>query len=98
MRKPPQQPTTPPPAIVLALVFLLTLGAIAAPARAQTPLNGSLDIHDPSTIIKQGDRYYMFGTGDGIRIEVVDRQDPLEQRARGVRRSAGVDDRGRARL
>lgn len=27
------------------------------------PLNGSLDVHDPSRIIKQGNRYYTFATG-----------------------------------
>ncbi len=48
-------------------VALLALALAAASARAQTPLHGSLGIHDPSTIIKHGNRYYMFGTGEGIR-------------------------------
>ncbi|MBC8094568.1 MAG: arabinan endo-1,5-alpha-L-arabinosidase, partial [Akkermansiaceae bacterium] len=33
---------------------------------AQEPLNGSLNIHDPSTMIKHGSRYYLFGTGNNI--------------------------------
>jgi arabinan endo-1,5-alpha-L-arabinosidase len=31
------------------------------------PLEGQTFIHDPSTIIKDGNRYYVFGTGPGIR-------------------------------
>jgi arabinan endo-1,5-alpha-L-arabinosidase len=31
-----------------------------------TNLRGSLGIHDPSAVIKCGDRYYVFGTGQGI--------------------------------
>ena len=38
------------------------LGAVAAPA----PVRGNLGIHDPSTIIRCKDRYYIFGTGDNI--------------------------------
>ena len=33
---------------------------------ASTNLRGSLGIHDPSAVIKCGDRYYVFGTGQGI--------------------------------
>jgi hypothetical protein len=29
-------------------------------------LRGSLDIHDPSAVIKCGNLYYVFGTGQGI--------------------------------
>jgi hypothetical protein len=32
----------------------------------QTNLRGSLGIHDPSAVIKCGNRYYVFGTGQGI--------------------------------
>ncbi len=31
-----------------------------------TDLRGSLGIHDPSAVIKCGNRYYVFGTGIGI--------------------------------
>jgi arabinan endo-1,5-alpha-L-arabinosidase len=43
-------------------VFLL----VSLPALAYTPLRGDLGIHDPSTIIKCKDKYYIFGTGDNI--------------------------------
>jgi len=40
------------------------LGAwLATPALA---LQGALGIHDPSTIVKSGSTYWVFGTGDGI--------------------------------
>ncbi len=31
------------------------------------PLSGQTFIHDPSTVVKDGNRYYVFGTGPGIR-------------------------------
>lgn len=31
-----------------------------------------LGIHDPSTIIKEGDRYWVFGTGPGVRVSYSD--------------------------
>jgi arabinan endo-1,5-alpha-L-arabinosidase len=40
--------------------------ALVASSRAQAPLTGSVGIHDPSRILKEGDRYYTFGTGDFI--------------------------------
>jgi arabinan endo-1,5-alpha-L-arabinosidase len=46
--------------VVLASVLLAWL---ATPALA---LQGALGIHDPSTIIKSGNTYWVFGTGDGI--------------------------------
>jgi arabinan endo-1,5-alpha-L-arabinosidase len=52
----------------LSTSIAVTLAVGLVPhVRAQTPLHGALTIHDPSTIIKEGDRYYMYGTGDGIR-------------------------------
>ena len=49
---------------------LLTLSALALPplpSLAQSPnLRGNVGIHDPSTIIKCKDKYYIFGTGQGI--------------------------------
>jgi len=45
--------------------ILLILG-LAVSALAATGLRGNLGIHDPSTIIKCQDKYYLFGTGNGI--------------------------------
>jgi arabinan endo-1,5-alpha-L-arabinosidase len=45
---------------VLAFVFVASL---ASPAHA---LQGAQGIHDPSTIVKSGNTYWVFGTGDGI--------------------------------
>jgi len=39
-------------------------------AQAQEPLTGSLGAHDPSSMIRAGDRYYVFTTGRGIPIKV----------------------------
>ena len=50
----------------MTIVLYLLLGTF--PMRAQLPLYGDFGIHDPSTLIKDGNRYYTFGTGDGIRI------------------------------
>lgn len=47
----------------LAGLVLLLAGWLATPAQA---LQGALGIHDPSTIIKSGTKYWVFGTGDGI--------------------------------
>src|SRR5262245_1551625 len=57
--------------MVTALAVTASLG-VAAPSRAQTPLSGSLGIHDPSTIVKLGQRYYMYGTGNGVRMKYSD--------------------------
>ena len=51
---------------VRALVYLLLLFALGFRLSAQLPLTGNYGIHDPSTIIKDGNRYYTFGTGNGI--------------------------------
>jgi hypothetical protein len=46
-----------------ALFLLAGTGSL----RASPPnLRGSLGIHDPSAVIKCGNRYYVFGTGQGI--------------------------------
>lgn len=45
------------------LTLLLGLWLASAPAHA---LQGALGIHDPSTIVKSGNTYWVFGTGDGI--------------------------------
>ncbi len=48
----------------LLTALMLMLGVHLAPA--QEPLTGSLSIHDPSTMIKCGSRYYIFATGNNI--------------------------------
>jgi Glycosyl hydrolases family 43/Concanavalin A-like lectin/glucanases superfamily len=48
----------------LLAVLVVLLGASLA--AAQEPLAGSLSIHDPSTMIKHGSRYYIFATGNNI--------------------------------
>jgi arabinan endo-1,5-alpha-L-arabinosidase len=45
----------------IAFFILSMLGQSCAAA-----LTGQLGIHDPSTIIKEGSRYYVFATGQGI--------------------------------
>lgn len=49
---------------LLALAWLawMALSGFADPL----PLRGNLGIHDPSTIVKCKDRYYVFGSGRGI--------------------------------
>lgn len=42
------------------------LAALVAQVSGGAPLRGFLEIHDPSTIIKCKDRYYVFGTAYGI--------------------------------
>lgn len=51
---------------VHTFVCLLLLIASGLRLSAQLPLNGNYGIHDPSTIIKDGNRYYTFGTGNGV--------------------------------
>ncbi|HXU77878.1 MAG TPA: LamG-like jellyroll fold domain-containing protein, partial [Methylomirabilota bacterium] len=47
------------------LAVWLALGQVFA-ATVGPPLRGNLGAHDPSTIIKCKDRYYIFATGQGI--------------------------------
>src|SRR5579859_6102789 len=49
--------------LALALMFL---AAELEPGLAGTPLRGNLTAHDPGTIIKCKDKYYLFYTGQGI--------------------------------
>src|ERR1035437_8150930 len=52
----------------LALILFLAVTAHCAETKfAPLPLEGQTFIHDPSTIVKEGDRFYIFGTGPGIR-------------------------------
>jgi hypothetical protein len=39
---------------------------LAAAARAQMPIEGDVYAHDPSTMIKEGDRFHLFRTSVGI--------------------------------
>ncbi|TAK90682.1 MAG: hypothetical protein EPO07_20340, partial [Verrucomicrobia bacterium] len=56
------------PARTKFLRILLSAGLLifAASASAQLPVLGSTGAHDPSTMIKDGSRYYVFTTGSGI--------------------------------
>ncbi|MBG8553420.1 family 43 glycosylhydrolase [Hymenobacter guriensis] len=45
------------------LVLLVLLGAARPAAYA---LQGATGVHDPSNIVKEGNKYWVFGTGDGI--------------------------------
>ena len=47
---------------VCVLFFLAVQFLYASPPN----LRGSLGIHDPSAVIKCGNLYYVFGTGQGI--------------------------------
>jgi hypothetical protein len=49
-------------------VILWLVALVVFPAAAFEPLTGSYGAHDPSTLIKDGSRYYFFRTGDGIGI------------------------------
>jgi hypothetical protein len=51
---------------VASAAVLALLGGMAGRAQAQLPLTGSTVVHDPSTIVKEGDRYFTFGTGHGL--------------------------------
>jgi len=52
----------------LAIGFLLAVASHGAAAEfAPLPLAGQTFIHDPSTIVKEGTNYFVFGTGPGIR-------------------------------
>ncbi|HEV2452791.1 MAG TPA: arabinan endo-1,5-alpha-L-arabinosidase [Verrucomicrobiae bacterium] len=58
----------------IGLVLVVTrLGAnaddIVSPHFEPLALTGQTFIHDPSTIIKDGAKYYVFGTGDGIQVK-----------------------------
>ena len=46
--------------------MLLALSGRALCARAQIPFTGSYFLHDPSTMIKAGGSYYIYGDGQGI--------------------------------
>jgi beta-glucanase (GH16 family) len=49
------------------ILFAALLANCAETNFAPLPLEGQTFIHDPSTIIKEGTNYFIFGTGPGIR-------------------------------
>jgi len=52
---------------VMALCFGATMAGRCAETKVEPmPLDGQTLIHDPSTIMKENGRYYVFGTGRGI--------------------------------
>jgi Glycosyl hydrolases family 43/Concanavalin A-like lectin/glucanases superfamily len=55
-------------ALALAVVALLALCLPTTPARAEDgpTLRGDIGIHDPSTVIWEGNQAFVFGTGNGI--------------------------------
>ncbi|HUA66739.1 MAG TPA: arabinan endo-1,5-alpha-L-arabinosidase [Alphaproteobacteria bacterium] len=57
--------------VLWALFAFIASGAMAADDAHFEPLalQGDTFIHDPSTVIKDGDHYYVFGTGQGIRFK-----------------------------
>src|ERR1022692_4934256 len=51
-----------------ALILFTALATSSAETKfTPLPLAGQTFIHDPSTIIKDGTNYFIFGTGPGIR-------------------------------
>lgn len=50
-----------------ALVLLVIATGCAAPRFTPAPLEGQTFVHDPSTLAKDNGRYYVYGTGPGIR-------------------------------
>jgi len=51
------------------LIFLLAASAASAGDFTPVELSGQTFIHDPSTVIRDGTNYYVFGTGPGIRVK-----------------------------
>lgn len=50
----------------LNCITTLVVALCAASVLAQEDLTGAIGCHDPSTLIKDGNRYYFFRTGSGI--------------------------------
>ena len=59
----------PVPGILISILAVFAALAATGAGNEYTPLplSGQTFIHDPSTIIKAGRRFYVFGTGPGIR-------------------------------
>ena len=57
-----------PTQFVCALIIFTALAGRCAEINfTPAPLTGQTFIHDPSTVVKEGGRFYIFGTGPGIR-------------------------------
>jgi arabinan endo-1,5-alpha-L-arabinosidase len=54
---------------IMRALLLSAAAAIALPAHA---LDGEIAVHDPSTVIASGGRYYTYGTGSGLPFLVSD--------------------------
>ena len=69
--------------VILVLVVLLAgIVFLASSADAHSepiPLEGQTFVHDPSTILKHGERYYLFSTGWGISIPTISRPTRIER-------------------
>ena len=52
--------------LIQQLVTILMVLATVSSSSAQMPIFGNYGAHDPSTMIKDGSRYYVFTTGSGI--------------------------------
>ena len=50
------------------MLRIILLGTAAMFAPAAHALDGDIQIHDPSTVIAQGNRWYTYGTGNGLPI------------------------------
>ena len=57
---------TIPTVVGLAILLLWTTAPPGQAGLNGHGVRGSVEIHDPSTIIKCKDRYYLYGTGRGI--------------------------------
>ena|ERR1035438_9347351 len=53
---------------LLLSVRLLALGLLAFGVTPASALEGTIGIHDPSTVIQCDRNYYVFGTGRGISV------------------------------
>lgn len=53
-------------ASALKILFQLALSGLTFQTHAQYPIGGSTGAHDPSTLIKDGSRYYLFYTSQGL--------------------------------
>ena len=52
------------------VTLLISIWAASAFATSSSSLRGFIGVHDPSTVIKCKDKYYLFGTGQGISSKV----------------------------
>ena len=49
------------------LILLAPVTASAGPGFQPAPTEGQTFVHDPSSIVKEGSRFYLFSTGSGLR-------------------------------